>query len=77
MSNKYLEDAKGNKSSKRLWGSVFAVLLTGMSLFLFGYAVFNHIGDATTALKIIDALAILVGSLLGIGVFENIKLQNK
>jgi len=76
MANKFLEDSKGNKSSKRLWGSV--LLSTGVlfSVILFSYSLFLGAKDAPTALGIINMFLISGGGLLGIGVFEKIK-ENK
>lgn len=73
MTNKFLEDSKGNRSSKRLWGSI--LLSTGIifSAILFGYSLFLGAKDAATALGIINIFLISGGGLLGIGVFEKIK----
>ena len=70
MTNKFLQDSKGNKSSKRLWGSV--LLATGIifSTILFVYSLYQGAADAATALGIINMFLIAGGSLLGIGVFE-------
>ena len=71
MQNNFLEDANGNKSSKRLWGSI--VLGTGIlfSVVLFIYSLSKGAADAATALGIINMFLISGGGLLGIGVFEN------
>jgi len=70
MNNNYLQDSKGNKSSKRLWGSI--LLATGIifSTILFAYSLYRGTADAATALGIINMFLIAGGSLLGIGVFE-------
>ena len=70
MSHSYLRDSRGNKSSKRIWGSV--ILFTGLvfSVILFFYSLFKGASDAATALGIINMFLIAGGSLLGIGVFE-------
>lgn len=70
MTNNFLEDAKGNKSSKRLWGSI--ILGTGIlfSVVLFFYSLSKGAADAATALGIINMFLISGGGLLGIGVFE-------
>ncbi len=67
---KFLEDANGNKSSKRLWGSIILTVGIVGSAVLFYYSL--HIGakDAATALGIINMFLIAGSSLLGIGVFE-------
>ena len=72
MRNNFLEDSKGNKSSKRLWGSI--LLSTGIvfSAILFVYSLFLGAKDAATALGIINIFLISGGGLLGIGVFEKI-----
>lgn len=74
---KFLEDANGNKSSKRLWGSI--ILTAGIigSAVLFYYSL--HIGakDAATALGIINMFLIAGSSLLGIGVFEKVVKEEK
>lgn len=68
--NNFLEDSAGNKSSKRLWGSV--LLGTGIlfSTALFFYSLFKGASDANTALGIINIFLISGGGLLGVGVFE-------
>jgi len=70
MTNNFLQDSKGNKSSKRLWGSI--ILGTGIlfSKILFYYSLFKGAADAATALGIINIFLISGGGLLGIGVFE-------
>ena len=70
MTNKFLQDSKGNKSSKRLWGSI--LLATGIifSTILFAYSLYRGAADAATALGIINMFLISGGGLLGIGVFE-------
>lgn len=70
MTKSFLQDANGNKSSKRLWGSI--VLGTGIlfSVVLFIYSLSKGAADAATALGIINMFLISGGSLLGIGVFE-------
>jgi hypothetical protein len=67
---KFLEDSKGNKSSKRLWGSI--LLGTGIlfSAILFFYSLNNGAKDAATALGIINTFLISGSGLLGISVFE-------
>ena len=70
MSNKYLQDSAGNKSSKRLAG--FFLLGTGIifAIIAFIISIYQPLGDSKTALKIIEVFLISGGGLLGIGVFE-------
>jgi hypothetical protein len=70
MTNKFLQDSKGNKSSKRLWGSVLLGAGIIFSTILFSYSLYQGAADAATALGIINMFLIAGGSLLGIGVFE-------
>ena len=72
MSNKFLEDSTGNKSSKRLWGSILLSSGILFSAILFGYSLFLGAKDAATALGIINIFLISGGGLLGIGVFEKV-----
>jgi len=67
---KFLEDSRGNKSSKRLWGSI--LLTTGIlfSAILFFYSLKTGAKDASTALGIINTFLISGSGLLGISVFE-------
>jgi len=67
---KFLEDFRGNKSSKRLWGSI--LLTTGIlfSTILFFYSLNAGAKDAATALGIINTFLISGSGLLGISVFE-------
>lgn len=68
--NGYLQDSHGNKSSKRLWGSI--LLLTGITFsgLLFMHSLHTKVADTPTTLSIINMFLISGGSLLGIGVFE-------
>tara|TARA_Y100000389_G_C17293704_1_gene429343 strand:- start:542 stop:781 length:240 start_codon:yes stop_codon:yes gene_type:complete len=70
MNNKFLTDSKGNKSSKRLWGSILLTIGVMFSVILFAYSLYEGAADAATALGIINMFLIAGGSLLGIGVFE-------
>jgi hypothetical protein len=70
MTNDFLQDSQGNKSSKRLWGSILlgtGILFSGI---LFCYSLFKGAADAATALGIINIFLISGGGLLGVGVFE-------
>lgn len=77
MSNKFLEDSQGNKSSKRLWGSILLAIGIIFSIILFAYSLYRGAADAATALGIINMFLISGGGLLGIGVFEKIKRIDK
>ncbi len=70
MTNEFLQDSKGNKSSKRLWGSILLGSGIIFSIILFAYSLYQGAADAPTALGIINMFLIAGGSLLGIGVFE-------
>ena len=67
----FLQDNHGNKSSKRLWGSIILGIAVVMAIVLFGYSLYQIVADASTAKSIIDMFLITGGSLLGIGVLEN------
>jgi len=70
MTNNFLQDSKGNKSSKRLWGSILLTIGVMFSVILFAYSLYQGAADSATALGIINMFLIAGGSLLGIGVFE-------
>ena len=70
IKNNFLEDAQGNKSSKRLWGSILLVIGVLFAITLFIFSVINAAQDPSTALRIIDIFLIAGGSLFGVGVFE-------
>jgi hypothetical protein len=70
MINKFLQDSKGNKSSKRLWGSILLTIGVMFSVILFVYSLYQGAADAATALGIINMFLISGGGLLGISVFE-------
>jgi hypothetical protein len=72
ITRKFLEDSKGNKSSKRLWGSILLVIGTLFSIILFFYSLKIGAKDADTALGIINTFLISGSSLLGIGIFEKV-----
>lgn len=66
----FLQDCKGNKSSKRLWGSIILGVGLLFSITLFFYSLFKGAADASTALGIINIFLITGTGLLGIGIFE-------
>ena len=70
MINKFLQDSKGNKSSKRLWGSILLTIGVMFSVILFVYSLYQGAADAATAIGIINMFLISGGGLLGISVFE-------
>ena len=70
MTNKFLQDSSGNKSSKRLWGTIILCIGILFSSILFGFSLINGAKDAATALGIVNLFLVSGGSLLGIGVFE-------
>jgi multidrug transporter EmrE-like cation transporter len=70
MTNNFLQDSQGNKSSKRLWGSILLFIGIVFSMILFGFSLVTGAKDASTALGIINIFLIAGGSMLGIGVFE-------
>ncbi len=51
MTNSFLEDAKGNKSSKRLWGSIILGIGTLFSVVLFVYSLSKGAADALKTQK--------------------------
>ena len=70
MTNNFLQDSIGNKSSKRLWGSILLAVGIIFSSILFMYSLYKGAVDAATALGIINMFLISGSSLLGLGVFE-------
>lgn len=72
MSNKLLQDSKGNVSSKRIAG--ISTLLTAviMACVLFGFSIVKAIGDPDTAMSVINGMLMAGGALLGVGVFEKL-----
>ena len=70
---KILEDCKGKKSSKRVWGSILLSIGILFSIILFCYSLYLGAKDPITANNIINMFLISGGSLLGIGVFERKK----
>lgn len=77
MAHNFLQDSMGNKSSKRLWGSILLTSGLLFSAILFFYSLNKGAVDAPTALGIINMFLISGGGLLGIGVFENAISKNK
>ena len=73
MNYHFLRDSKGNKSSKRLWGSILLGIGIIFAATLFIYSLSLGAKDASTALGIINMFLISGSGLLGIGTFEKIK----
>jgi hypothetical protein len=80
MTNKkadeFLRDSFGNKSSKRIWGSIIIGLgaIAGIGLFIMS-VFFGGAGDPATAISIINSFLLFGGSLLGIGVIEKFAIK--
>ena len=66
----FLQDSRGNSSSKRLWGSIILGLGVFMGVNLFYFAVFGKVNDSHTALIVVEAFLAAGSALLGFGVFE-------
>lgn len=73
--NKYLQDSKGDKSSKRLWGAIILGVATLFAVILFGFSLYEGASDPTTAISIINAFLLAGGTLLGVGVIEKFKIK--
>ena len=73
--NNYLQDSFGNKSSKRLWGSIVLGLGITMGVGLFVHSLFEVAADPKTAYGIIEAFFWGGCALLGIGVGEKFKFN--
>lgn len=67
---KHLQDINGNKSSKRLWGSIILGIGITLSVILFGFSMYKGAADSATALNIVNTFFLTGGGLLGIGVAE-------
>lgn len=80
MTNKkadeFLRDSFGNKSSKRIWGSIIIGLgaIAGICLFIMS-VFFGGAEDPATAISIINSFLLFGGSLLGIGVIEKFAIK--
>lgn len=80
MNNKkadeFLRDSFGNKSSKRIWGSIIIGIgaIAGICLFIVS-VFFGGAGDPATAISIINSFLLFGGSLLGIGVIEKFAIK--
>lgn len=80
MTNKktdeFLRDSFGNKSSKRIWGSIIIGIgaIAGICLFIIS-VFFGGAGDSATAISIINSFLLFGGSLLGIGVIEKFAIK--
>ena len=72
MNNDFLQDSKGNKSSKRLWGSILLSIGIIFSVILFIFSVSVGVADPITAGNVINMFLISGSSLLGIGVLEKV-----
>lgn len=71
MPHEFLQDNKGNRSSKRLSGISLIGIGAILSLILFTFSLINQPADADSAISIIKILLISGSSLLGVGVLED------
>ena len=74
--DEFLRDSFGNKSSKRIWGSIIIGIgaIAGICLFIIS-VFFGGAGDPATAISIINSFLLFGGSLLGIGVIEKFAIK--
>lgn len=74
----FLDDSNGNKSSKRLIGSVLVGCGLVMKFILFGWGIGHEFANELTELDgIADSLIYAGAGVLGIGVVEFFKPRNK
>ncbi len=71
------EDADGNKSSKRVNGTLLIWVGLGMSVITWGVSLFHPLGDAKTCLEICGLVIAMGGGLDTAGVFDNIFKKKK
>jgi len=67
---KFMQDRHGNRSSKRLWGSLLLSIGTGLSFILFYYCLGEPDGTYGTAKDIINSFLFTGAGLLGITLGE-------
>lgn len=68
--NKFLEDKNGNRSSKRLWGSILLSFALILSLILFIFSIYENNYNYDSAEFIITTLFSSGTLLIGVGTFE-------
>ena len=68
---KLLQDHKGKKSSKRLYGSILISAGITFAIITYIFALFWGLKDPSTALNIVQLFLVTGGCLVGSGVFEN------
>ncbi len=73
MKSKFLEDSHGNKSSKRLWGSIILAFGILFAVVLFAFSLIYTSEGVGTCLSIIDLFFVVGSGLLGVGIFERSK----
>ena len=72
MTHKMFEDKEGNKSSKRLNGTILIWVGILMAIIAYGIALFHPLGDSMTVLKIIAIVLGLGSTLDGVGIFDGV-----
>jgi hypothetical protein len=75
MSNGIIEDANGNKSSKRIMGISMIGFSMLLALILFGFSISTEVKNAYTIIDIIKLFIYSGTGLLGIGVVENFAIK--
>ncbi len=65
-------EATGNKSSKRLWGTIFMVAGGSLLVFIGLLSLFVKIADPDTALRASTTLVWVGAALLGVGVLDGL-----
>lgn len=71
------EDADGNKSSKRVNGTILIWVGVAMGVITWGVSLFHPLGNAKTCLEIVALFVGFGGGLTTMGVFDNIFKRKK
>ena len=71
MANSFLEDSQGNKSSKRIAGSILIGLGIIGAITLYIFSLFFGAKDSSTAMDIVQLFILSGSGLIGAGTFEN------
>jgi len=77
MKKRFLEAGDGQKSAKRLYGSILIILGITLHLITYYLSLFYIVNDTSTAVSIGNTFIGIGAGLLGLGIMDNIGIRKR